>query len=376
MGTARELGQLSLFPLALELDGRRVLVVGGGAAASRHVPALLAAGAKVQIVSPRLTPALRAIVDAGRAAWHERSFRPGDVEGTWLVHTAVDDSETAALVSEAAEQQRVFCFRDDEGAGVLRAAPPAPGDFQGVALVGGGPGDPELITVLGRRMLDAADVVVADRLAPATLLGELRPEVEFIDASKIPYGPSMAQEEINRILIERAQQGKFVVRLKGGDPFVFGRGGEEVIACADAGVPVMVVPGVTSSIGVPALAGIPLTHRGVAQGFTVLSGSHAPDSPSSTADWSVAARLRGTLVILMGMKNLAVISEHLMAAGRAADTPAAVVQEGSTRYQRSVRGTLGTIAADVTAAGLRAPAIIVIGEVVNAVASGSAIAIR
>jgi uroporphyrin-III C-methyltransferase/precorrin-2 dehydrogenase/sirohydrochlorin ferrochelatase len=395
---------VSLYPLALKLAGRRVLVVGGGAVATRRVPALLAAGALVEIVSPELTPALRGIVDAGRAVWSERRFEPADVEGAWLVQVAVDDPVAAALVSDVAEQHRVFCVRADDRdaatawtpavtrqgqvtvavtdggdrrramavrdliAQALEAAPPASPEYKGVALVGAGPGDPELITVKGRRLLAAADVVVADRLVPGMLLGDLRPEVEFVDAAKIPYGPAAAQEEINRILVERALEGKFVVRLKGGDPFVFGRGGEEAIACAEAGIPVLVVPGVTSSIAAPALAGIPVTHRGVAHEFTVVSGHVRPDSPASLVDWPALARMRGTLVVLMGLKNLAAIADRLIAEGRAADTPAAVVQEGSTSHQRSLRGTLGTIAADVAAAGIRPPAVVVVGEVVHVAA--------
>jgi uroporphyrin-III C-methyltransferase / precorrin-2 dehydrogenase / sirohydrochlorin ferrochelatase len=339
---------VSLYPLALKLTGRRVLVVGGGAVASRRVPALIAAGAEVAIVSPELSPALHAIVSAGRATWREGRFQPDDVDDAWLVQVAVDDPAAAALVSEVAEQRRVFCVRADDRdaatawtpavtrqgpvtvavtdggdrrralavrdmvAQALETAPPASPEYKGVALVGAGPGDPELITVKGRRLLAAADVVVADRLVPGILLGELRPDVEFVDAAKIPYGPSVAQEEINRILVERALEGKFVVRLKGGDPFVFGRGGEEMVACAEAGVPVVVVPGVTSSIAAPALAGIPVTHRGVAREFTVVSGNVSPDSPSSSVDWSALAGLRGTLVVLMGVKNLPVIAARLI----------------------------------------------------------------
>jgi uroporphyrin-III C-methyltransferase/precorrin-2 dehydrogenase/sirohydrochlorin ferrochelatase len=237
-----------------------------------------------------------------------------------------------------------------------------------VALVGAGPGDPELITVKGRRLLAQADVVVADRLVPGMLLGELRPEVEFVDAAKIPYGPSAAQEEINRILVERAGEGRFVVRLKGGDPFVFGRGGEEVLACVKAGVPVTVVPGVTSSVAAPALAGIPVTHRGVAHEFAVVSGHVPPDSPQSLVDWGALARLHGTLVVMMGLKNLPRIAERLLAEGKPAGTPAAVVQEGSTDAQRVLRGTLGSIAADAAEAGIRPPAVVVIGGVVETLA--------
>jgi uroporphyrin-III C-methyltransferase / precorrin-2 dehydrogenase / sirohydrochlorin ferrochelatase len=395
---------MNLYPLALRLEGRRVLVVGGGAVATRRLPALLAAGAEIVVVSPALTPALRAQADAGRITWLPRRFEASDVDGAWLVQVAVDDPVAAAAASAAAEERRIFCVRADDRdaatawtpavtrhgpvtvavtddgdrrralavrdlvANALEASPPAGPAFAGVALVGAGPGDPELITVKGRRLLAAADVVVADRLVPGLLLGELRPDVEFVDAAKIPYGPSAAQDEINRILVDRARTGKFVVRLKGGDPYVFGRGGEEAIACVKAGVPVMVVPGVTSAIAAPALAGIPVTYRGVAHEFTVVSGHAPPDSPESLVDWPALGQLRGTLVIMMGLKHLAAIAQALIDEGRAADTPAAVVQEGSTDAQRVLRGTLGTVAADAEAAGIRPPATVVIGDVVAALA--------
>jgi uroporphyrin-III C-methyltransferase / precorrin-2 dehydrogenase / sirohydrochlorin ferrochelatase len=315
-----------MYPLALRLDGRRVLVVGGGGVATRRVPALLAAGAVVEVVSPELTPALLALRDAGRITWLERRFEPADLDGAWLAQVAVDDPAAAAQVSAAAEERRIFCVRADDRdaatawtpavtrhgpvtvavtdggdrrralavrdlvASALESSPDTEPMPAMVALVGSGPGDPELITVKGRRLLAAADVVVSDRLVPGQLLGELRADVEFVDAAKIPYGPSKAQEEINRILVDRARAGKFVVRLKGGDPYVFGRGGEEAIACAEAGIPVLVVPGVTSSVAGPALAGIPVTHRGVAHEFTVLSGHVAPDSDRP---WSTGRRRPG-----------------------------------------------------------------------------------
>ncbi|MFC0031852.1 uroporphyrinogen-III C-methyltransferase [Micromonospora chaiyaphumensis] len=414
------------YPLGLRLAGRRVVVVGGGAVATRRVPALLDAGADVLLVAPELTPALRAHVDAGRLHWEPRRFVPDDLDGAWLVQVAVDDRAAAAAVSAAAAERRIFCVRADDRAAatawtpaVTRHGPvtvavlgggdprramsvrdavrdllaaragqpnaeaggavpgrpsvPAPGESDTdaaqvgrVALVGAGPGDPELITVKGWRLLTEADVVVADRLVPGLLLDELRPDVELVDASKIPYGPSRAQEEINRILVDRARAGKVVVRLKGGDPYVFGRGGEELLACAEAGVPVTVVPGVTSAISVPAAAGVPVTHRAVAHEFTVVSGHVAPDSPASLVRWESLAGLRGTLVILMGLKNLAAISATLVAHGRPARTPAAVIQEGTTSGQRTLRSTLGTVADDVAAAGLRPPAIVVIGDVVGA----------
>ncbi|MFC5943982.1 uroporphyrinogen-III C-methyltransferase [Micromonospora harpali] len=405
------------YPLGLRLAGRRVVVVGGGAVATRRVPALLDAGADVLLVSPELTPALRAHVDAGRLHWEPRRFAPDDLDGAWLVQAAVADAVAAAAVSAAAAERRIFCVRADDRAAatawtpavtrhgpvtvaVLGGGDPrramtvrdAVRDLLGarkgplltdpveegapvnnaaagrgrVALVGAGPGDPELITVKGWRLLTEADVVVADRLVPGLLLDELRTGVELVDASKIPYGPSRAQEEINRILVDRALAGAFVVRLKGGDPYVFGRGGEELLACAAAGVPVTVVPGVTSSIAAPAAAGVPVTHRAVAHEFTVVSGHVAPDSPASLVRWDALAGLRGTLVILMGLKNLAAITGTLIGHGRPADTPVAVVQEGTTGDQRSLRSTLGAVAADVVAAGLRPPAVVVVGDVVGA----------
>ncbi|RKR87880.1 uroporphyrin-III C-methyltransferase/precorrin-2 dehydrogenase/sirohydrochlorin ferrochelatase [Micromonospora pisi] len=411
------------YPLGLRLAGHRVLVVGGGAVATRRVPALLDAGALVEVVAPELTPALRAQVDAGRVRWTARPFEPADVDGAWLVQVAVNDPVAAEAVSVAALERRVFCVRADdrnaatawtpavvrhgavtvavlgggdphravtvrdavrdrladgtlvstgsllsdsvvEGPVVNRAERDGPSGGR-VALVGSGPGDPELITVKGRRLLAEADVVVADRLVPGLLLDELRPDVELVDASKIPYGPARAQEEINRILVERAQAGAFVVRLKGGDPYVFGRGGEEALACAAAGVPVTVVPGVTSSIAAPALAGIPVTHRGVAHEFTVVSGHVPPDDPASLVDWAALARMRGTVVVLMGLKNLAAIAATLLAHGREPGTPAAVVQEGTTGAQRTLRATLGTVADAAATARIRPPAVVVIGNVVG-----------
>jgi uroporphyrin-III C-methyltransferase/precorrin-2 dehydrogenase/sirohydrochlorin ferrochelatase len=190
--------------------------------------------------------------------------------------------------------------------------------------------------------------------------------VELVDASKIPYGPALAQEEINRILVDRAGQGRFVVRLKGGDPYVFGRGGEEVEACCAAGVPVTVVPGVTSAIAAPSAAGIPVTHRGVAHEFTVVSGHLPPGHPGSLVDWAALGRLRGTVCVLMGLKNLEAIVTALLAGGRQAGTPVAVVREGTTRSQLTVRATLATVVAAVAEAGVRPPAGVVVGPVVEA----------
>jgi uroporphyrin-III C-methyltransferase/precorrin-2 dehydrogenase/sirohydrochlorin ferrochelatase len=189
--------------------------------------------------------------------------------------------------------------------------------------------------------------------------------VEVIDAAKIPYGRAMAQEAINQALIDHAKAGKAVVRLKGGDPFVFGRGMEEAEALAEAGIPCTVVPGISSAISVPGAAGIPVTHRGVAHEFTVVSGHVAPDDPRSLVDWTALAKLRGTLVLLMAVERIGAIAATLVEHGRAADTPVAVVQEGTTAAQRRVDGTLATVAQVVRDEGIRPPAVIVIGEVVT-----------
>ena len=409
---------MNLYPLGLRLEGRRVVVVGGGGVAGRRVPALLAAGADLLLVSPTVGPGLEGLADAGRLRWERRGFTADDLDGAWLVLAAADDREVNAAVSAAAEARRIFCVRADDadaatawtpavtrhekltvavlaggdprrsaglrdaiaerlGDGSLDAAyhrepepdrpgalrPPSAKPVPGVALVGAGPGDPELITVRGRRLLSRADVVIADRLAPQLLLDELPGHVELIDAAKLPYGRAVAQEEINRLLLDRALAGRYVVRLKGGDSFLFGRGGEELQACLDAGLPVEIVPGVTSALAVPAVAGIPVTHRGVAHELVVVSGHVAPDHPDSLVDWDALGRLRGTLVLLMGVENLPKIAGVLLAAGRPADTPAAAIQEGTTPHQRIVHGSLADIAETVSTERVKAPAIVVIGDV-------------
>ena len=232
-----------------------------------------------------------------------------------------------------------------------------------VALVGGGPGDPDLITVRGRQLLAEASVVIADRLAPRALLDELPPDVEVIDAAKIPYGRAMAQEQINEALISSARAGEFVVRLKGGDPFVFGRGGEEMLACLRAGVPVTVVPGVTSAVAAPAAAGIPVTYRGLAQEFHVVSAHVAPDDERSAVDWSALGESRGTIVLLMAVERIGQIADTLIRNGRPATTPVSLIQDGTLPTQHTLSATLGTVAERV--AGVRPPAVVVVGEVVN-----------
>jgi len=234
-----------------------------------------------------------------------------------------------------------------------------------VYLVGAGPGDPELLTIKGLRCLQAAQVVVYDRLVNVALLDEAPREAHRIFVGKRSGHCSPRQEEINAILIEQARLGQRVVRLKGGDPFVFGRGGEEALALAEAGVPFEIVPGVTSAIAVPAYAGIPVTHRGQASTLTIVTGHETSNSAAPPIHWEALAQVGGTLVILMGIGTLATISQRLLAAGLAPATPVAVIERGTVAEQRAVRGPLAEIVERVVTAGLHTPAVVVIGHVVD-----------
>ena len=226
-----------------------------------------------------------------------------------------------------------------------------------VALVGGGPGDTGLISVRGRRLLAEADVVVVDRLGPRGLLAELGDDVEVVDVGKTPGHHPVPQAEINRILVHHALVGRRVVRLKGGDPYVFGRGGEELDACREHGIPVEVVPGVTSAVSVPAAAGIPVTHRGLSRGFTVLTGHEDVGKVPAASDH--------TVVLLMGVSRLGETAAALVAQGRSPQTPVAVVEDGYGPSQRTTVGTLATIADRAREAGVRPPAVTVVGDVVT-----------
>lgn len=237
-----------------------------------------------------------------------------------------------------------------------------------VTLVGGGPGDPDLLTVGAVRALAAADVVLYDRLAPHDLLGELSPGAELIDVGKRPGHHPIPQQEIERILVGHALRGARVVRFKGGDPFVFGRGGEEVEACRRAGVPVKVIPGVTSAIAVPAAAGIPVTHRGISRLFTVVSG-HAPLSASELAH---LAGVDGTIVVLMGISNLPSIAAGLLRFGMDPGMPVAIVERGCSADQRTTFAALADIRTTAERTGIGSPAVIVIGEVVRLAREGDA----
>ncbi|MBX9982870.1 MAG: uroporphyrinogen-III C-methyltransferase [Mycobacterium gordonae] len=391
----------SPYLVGLRLTGRKVVVVGGGGVAQRRLPLLIASGADVHVISRSATAAVEAMDGITLSL---REYRDGDLDSAWYALAATDDPQVNEAIVAEAERRHIFCVRADvavEGTAVtpasfryagLSVGVLAGGEHRrsaairsairealqqgliaaetsddvargGVALVGGGPGDPELITVRGRRLLAQADVVVADRLAPPELLAELSPHVEVIDAAKIPYGRAMAQDAINDVMIDRARAGKFVVRLKGGDPFVFARGYEEVLACAEAGISVTVVPGVTSAIAVPALAGVPVTHRATNHEFVVVSGHLAPDHPESLVNWDALAAMSGTIVLLMAVERIELFVAALLKGGRPGDTPVMVVQHGTTAAQQTLRATLADTPEKVRAEGVRPPAIIVIGPV-------------
>jgi uroporphyrin-III C-methyltransferase/precorrin-2 dehydrogenase/sirohydrochlorin ferrochelatase len=365
----------------LVLTGRRVVLIGGGGVAQRRLPRLLETGARIEVISPAITPTIEGLLTNPDLRWIARGYQAGDLDGAWYVVVATDDASVNDQVSAEAEERRIFCVRSDDRSRATAWTPASGqhdqvtigvlggGDHRrsaavrdaileglrtgalgardsvdkqpGVYLVGGGPGDPDLITVRGRRLLAAA---------------------------KLPRGRAAQQEEINRILVDRAKQGKMVVRLKGGDPYVFGRGFEEAIACAEAGIPWTVVPGITSSISVPAVSGIPVTHRGVTHEFTVVSGHIPPGHPDSLINWEALAQLRGTLVLLMAVENLAAITETLIRFGRPASTPAAAIADGTLPGQRMISADLGGIASAMAENGVGAPAIVVIGNVVEVAA--------
>jgi len=404
--------------LGLRLGGRRVVVVGGGAVATRRIPVLLDAGADIVLISPTVTASLEDQAAGGRIRWEPRRYADGDCAGAWLVCACTDDAAVNAAVAAEAERERTWSVRADDAqasaawtpasgradrvqVGVLSGDPrhsaairdaiiaglrtgqlsarhgrgrvgglagvvlPGQHSRAGVAIIGGGPGDPGLITVRGRQLLAEADVVLTDRLAPRSLLDELPADVEIIDVSKIPYGRAMAQEQINATLIERARAGHFVARLKGGDPFVFGRGAEEVLACLRAGVPVTVVPGVTSAVGVPTSAWLPVTHRGVAQEFHVVSVHVPPGDERSTVDWERLGGSPGTLVLLMAVQRIGAVVAELRRHGRSPDTPVSVIADGTMPTQRTINSTLEQVEGMVTQQGIRPPAIVVVGDVVG-----------
>ena len=392
--------------IGVSLAGRDVLLVGGGPVTARRLARLLDDGAHARIVAPELCDEVRELRRRHDVAWTPRRFRRTDLAGAWLVHTATGDPRTDRHVAAACERRRVLCVNASDGAhGTARlSAQTVSGDvvvgvvsdagvdprrtarvrdaiealltagrlplrrrrptaLGRVDLVGGGPGPVDLLTVRARRLLAEADVVVADRLGPgAELLPELDPDTLVIDVGKRPGHHPVPQDEINALLVEHARAGRRVVRLKGGDPFVFGRGGEEVRACVAAGIPVEVVPGVSSAIAVPQAAGIPVTHRGVASAVHVVNGQARP----SRATLAALADPATTTVVLMGVAAMPGLVHDAMAHGASADRPVAIVESGHTTQQRTTHTTLGRAVADARATGVRNPAVIVVGDVARA----------
>lgn len=390
------------YPLGLQLRGRRVLVVGGGPVAARRLQSLLDDGALVTVVAPYACEDITEAAAAGRVDWQQREYRTADLDGAWLVLAHSGSATVQDRIAAEAEAARIWCVKggdhqassawvpavarvddvtvavntngDPRRATALRDGVAAAlesgelplrrhrreGGMGSVALVGGGPADAGLLTVRGRRLLAQADVVVADRLGPRSLLAELSGDVQVIEVGKLPGHHPVPQDEINRILVEQALLGHRVVRLKGGDPYVLGRGGEEEAYCLNHGVPVEVVPGVTSAISVPAAAGIPVTHRGVAKGFSVITGHEDIRQQVGL----IPAGSDHTLILLMGVSLLRSSAASLIAGGRAESTPVAVIEDGWMESQRVTAGTLDTIAGLAEERGVKSPAVIVVGNVV------------
>ncbi|WP_454131037.1 uroporphyrinogen-III C-methyltransferase [Microbacterium lacticum] len=392
--------------IGVSLAGREVLLVGGGAVTARRMRRLLDDGAYVRVVAPELCAEVRELVRRSDVTWTPRQFRRSDLAGAWMVHTATGDARVDLAVAAACERRRVFCINaSSAGHGTARlTAQASSGDvlvgvvsdagvdprrsvrvrdaidrlltdgrlplrrrrttgIGRVDLVGGGPGALDLLTVRGRRLIAEADVLIADRLGPtAQLLEELDPDTIVIDVGKQPGHHPVPQEEINALLVEHARAGRRVVRLKGGDPFVFGRGGEEVLACVAAGVPVDVVPGVSSAISVPQAAGIPVTHRQTASAVHIVNGQAAltPATRAALADADV------TVVVLMGVAALPRLVAAALAEGADAERPVAIVESGHTPQQRTTHTTLGTALADAHHGGVSNPAVIVVGDVARA----------
>ena len=453
------------YPVSLDLEGRRCVVVGGGTVAEHKVQGLLDAGAAVTVVAGEFTPALQELAARGELELLHRPYARGDLAGAFLTIAATDDGAVNAEVFAEASERKVLCnavddvghchfaapsivrrgdltisvstggkapalakrlrqtlsgqFGDEwgvlveilaqaraaalEGSGgtrdvdfttwaqrwalaldgdlagmvregraaevaegvraVLAGEAPDRNEREGsVAIVGAGPGDPRLISVRGRQLLDAADVVVYDRLVhPSLWEGK-----DAIDAGKEPGAHRVDQAQINELLVRLAREGRRVVRLKGGDPFVFGRGAEEADALSAAGIRYEVVPGITSAVAALGAAGIPVTDRRLSSSFAVVTGHCA----TGEVDWDRLATAVDTLVVLMGLRRLPEIVERLLAAGRPGDTPAAVVENGSLPAQRVVASSLADLPAAVARAGMSPPATVVVGDVVRLLRRG------
>jgi uroporphyrin-III C-methyltransferase/precorrin-2 dehydrogenase/sirohydrochlorin ferrochelatase len=383
-------------PVGLDLTGRRALVVGGGPAVVPGIRALVEAGGLVHVLAPWVCEEAAALIATGEVAWSDRDYAgPADLDGAWLALAGSGDLAVDEAVQGDAVAARLWCLdatawlpattRVTTPDGAVDVAVHAGDDALAqevtravgglladgrldlrrtarsgagwVALVGGGPGDDGLLTVRGRELLASADVVVLDRLAPRGVVDALPATVQVIDVGKSPGQHALPQDRINDLLVELALAGRAVVRLKGGDPYVLGRGGEERLACEAHGIRVEVVPGVSSAVAVPAAAGIPVTHRGVARGFTVVTGhDELPEVPPGSDH---------TVVLLMGVGRLARSAAALVDAGRPASCPVAIIERGFSPDQRVTFGTLADIADRAASVGVENPAVVVVGDVVQ-----------
>jgi uroporphyrin-III C-methyltransferase/precorrin-2 dehydrogenase/sirohydrochlorin ferrochelatase len=411
-------------PIFVDLDGQPVVVIGGGNVAERKIETLLEAGARVTVVSPEVTDLVARRAEEGCLTLRPRPYRTGDLQGARLAYAATSDAEVNQAVRQEALDSRIWLnaidqpdlcdfitpaivrqgdltiavstngrcpalarqiredlerqfgpeyaeeverrgrLRDREKAETGPSAPTHGQEAGTVYLVGAGPGDPELLTIKGSRLLARADTVVYDALVDPRLLDVCRSSAARVYVGKRSGRHSRSQDEINALLIGEARAGHVVVRLKGGDPFMFGRGGEEAEALVDAGIRFEVVPGVSAGMAVPACAGIPLTHRGVAAEVVFLTGHDSPTSPSPV-EWARYGDSPATLVVFMGLDNLAAIARQLLEHGRDARCPVAVITHGTTSAQRVVVAPLSEIAEKAAAEGIEAPALIVVGEVVR-----------
>ncbi|MFC0678824.1 siroheme synthase CysG [Lysobacter korlensis] len=448
----------ALFPMFADLNGRTVLVVGGGTVARRKVAALLEAGAHVVVGAPALAPELSELAASGRIDHRVGAFEAGWLDDAWLAVAATDDVQTNRAVAAAGEARRIWVnvvddaelssyqvpariergplqiaissgggapmlarhLREkletqlDESLGALAQlladsrqrirtrlpdlqarrrffdrllAGPVPGLLRRgahlaavraldealatadtgqraagrVALVGAGPGDAGLLTLRALRLLNEADVILYDRLVSPEVLALARRDAELVEVGKQAGGQSVTQERIHELLLEHARAGRHVVRLKGGDSFVFGRGGEELEVLHAHGIPFEVVPGITAALACGAYAGIPLTHRGYAQSVRFVT-AHCKDS-ADTLDWQNLAAGRQTLAIYMGVAGLETLRDRLVAHGRAASTPFAIVENGSRPEQRVITGTLADLPETARTHQVKSPALLIVGEV-------------
>lgn len=403
-------------PIGLQLSGKLAVVVGGGPVAARRARLLVRAGARLTVVAPSVCADMQellASVDfshrttgAPAALWLAREYQMGDLDGAWLVATATGNPQIDDEVAGWAEDARVFCFKGgdseratawapallehgdttvafvsndalkpgprrttklrDKVSSFLRStssftkhvSPPVESAREKgtVTLVGGGPGAVELLTLAAKTAIESAEVVVIDKLAPREVLSWLDRSVEILDVGKAGGHHPVSQDEINWLLVDRARAGKRVVRLKGGDPYVFGRGGEELDYCRSAGIEVTVIPGISSAVSVPAAVGIPVTHRGVSRGFSVITAHSDLGAAPLAQDH--------TLVLLMGVAQLEQISQTLLERGNPPQTPCAIIEDGFGPRQRTTVTTLDSLALRAREAGVKPPAITVIGDVV------------